>query len=127
MRDRCPSSKFIRKAYLEGYKFIYDGYSEKRKGAVANIIKFGEEDVVWGGIFAINEDNLSALDCHEGYPKNYDRKIVEVKDDQANIYETITYFRLGQIQGAPHEDYRNVVLQGAKDCDLPDDYIRSNL
>jgi len=128
MKKRCPSSRFVKRAFLEGYKFVYDGYSKTRNGAVANIIETGKkEDIVWGGLFEINEDNLSALDCYEGYPKSYDRKEVKVKDDEGNHYTTIVYFRTAQPKSKPSENYRNLVIQGAKDCDLPEWYIQNNL
>lgn len=73
MRQRCPSSKYIKRVCLKDYKFVYDGYSSKRGGAVANVVKL-RDNVVWGGLFEINKDNLAALDCYEGYPDSYDRK-----------------------------------------------------
>ena len=39
MKKRCPSGKFITRALLSGYKYVYDGYSSSGKGAVSNIIK----------------------------------------------------------------------------------------
>ncbi len=57
MKKRYPNSKFIKRAFLEGYEFVYDGYSAILKGAVANIIK-SPSDKVWGGLFEINEDDL---------------------------------------------------------------------
>ena len=43
MKSRCPDSHFLKRAYLEGYKFAYDGYSKTRNGAVANIIETGKK------------------------------------------------------------------------------------
>ncbi len=39
MKQQCPESKFLKRAYLDDYSLIYDGYSKSRDGAVANIIK----------------------------------------------------------------------------------------
>ncbi len=38
MKHRCPNAVFIEIAKLNNYLFRYDGYSKKRKGAVANIV-----------------------------------------------------------------------------------------
>lgn len=128
MKKRCPNSRFIKRAFLERYKFVYDGYSSTRNGAVANVIETGrKDDIVWGGLFEINEDNLSALDCYEGYPKSYDRKNTEVKDDDGKCYDAIIYFRTGKSEGKASQEYRNIVIQGAKDCGLPIEYIKNNL
>jgi len=126
MKKRCPSSKFIRRVFLESYRFVYDGNSSTRRGAVANIIQ-SEDNFVYGGLFEINEDNLSALDCYEGYPNSYDRKEIEIKDDEGRTYKAVTYLRSGELMSKPSEDYRKIVKQGARDCNLPDEYIRDNL
>lgn len=130
MKDRCPSSKFIKKGFLENYAFQYDGSSISWSGAaVANIVK-SPESKVWGGIFKINEDNLAALDCYEGYhgtdrKNSYNRGEFIVKDVNGKIYKTIVYFRVGKPIGEPNEKYRTVLIKGAINCELPEDYIQN--
>ena len=126
MKKRCPSSNFVRKVYLEGYRFVYDGYSCTWKGTVANVIE-SSGGIVRGGLFEISDDNLSALDCYEGYPNSYDRKEIEVKDEEGDTYKAWIYFRTGKVISKPCEHYHKIVIQGAKDCNLPEQYIRNNL
>lgn len=122
MEKRCPSSRFIKRACLEKYKFVYDGYSNIREGAVANIVK-SKGSIVWGGLFKINKDNLGALDCCEGYfSKIYNRKTIIVNDDEGKSYKAIVYLRTGKDVGMPHQKYRNIIIKGAKDCGLPKGY-----
>jgi len=126
MKTRCPGSRFITKVFLDGYKFVYDGYTTIRNGAVANVIpSIGE--IVWGGLFEINQDNLFALDCYEGYPTIYQRKELEVKDDNGKRYQAIVYLRNKKQIGKPSSEYRNLIIQGARDCELPDKYINDVL
>jgi gamma-glutamylcyclotransferase (GGCT)/AIG2-like uncharacterized protein YtfP len=127
MRERCPSSEFVSAVFLQGYKFVYDGWSSKRQSAVANIIASENEDIVWGGLFGINEDNLAALDCYEGYPTTYDRKEVQVKDRKGRIYTAWVYSRMRKERAMPSKEYRNIVVQGAHNCNLPKGYIESVL
>lgn len=126
MNCRCVDNEFIKRVYLDNYKFVYDGYSSNRGGAVANILK-SADSIVWGGLYEISKSDLANLDRHERYPKSYGRKELEVKDDQGNIYKAITYFRIGEKVGIPSNKYRKTVVNGAKDCDLPDDYVENNL
>jgi gamma-glutamylcyclotransferase (GGCT)/AIG2-like uncharacterized protein YtfP len=126
MKKRCPKAYFVTKAKLYGYKFVYDGYSNYRKCAVGNIVK-SDKDFVEGGLFVIDEKCLENLDRYEGYPVHYKRKIVKVIDDQGNSYDAIVYFREPQKIGAPSEEYRAIVLEGAKDCKLSQDYIEKFL
>ena len=126
MNCRCPDNKFIKRVYLDNYEFVYDGYSSNRGGAVANILK-SADNIVWGGLYKISKSDLANLDRREGYSDSYDRKELKVKDAQGNIYKAITYFRIGEKVGIPSNKYRKTVVNGAKDCDLPDDYVKNNL
>jgi len=127
MQRRCPNSKFIKPVYLENAKFIYDGKSIAwNEKAVANIVTI-DAGQVWGGIFEIDEDNLAELDCCEGFPKSYGKGIVNVKDEEGNVFQAWAYYRAGEKQGVPSTSYRNIILQGAKDCGLPEEYIKDNL
>lgn len=121
MQKRCPQGRFIARARLDGFKFTYDGYSKKRKGAVANIIK-DEHSAVWGGLYKISEKDLSRLDLCEGYPRAYKRRPVFVEDEEGKTYHAIIYYRTGKKEGSPSQEYRKTVLKGAKDCGLPEDY-----
>lgn len=128
MKRRCPGSRFIKKVYLENAKFVYDGESITwGDKAVANVIS-SEGSVVWGGLFEINEEHLSDLDIrYEGFPDSYGKGKVEVKDDENNVYKAWIYFRIGQKNGAPILKYQNKIKTGAKDCNLPEEYIKMNL
>lgn len=127
MKKRCPSSTFIERAFLKGYKFVYDGYSVKWRSTVANIIKTGDKDEVCGGVFEISKDNLAALDCYEGYPDTYNKEKIEVKGDSGSIYVALVYLRGGVKVSVPHQEYRGIVIQGAKDCGLSEEYIKNVL
>lgn len=122
MKERSPGGRFLKPVILEGYRVVYDGFSVSRQGATANIVKSASESVR-GGLFEITEKDKLSLDSHEGYPKEYNRKVVEVKDAQGNAYEAMTYFRPARALGKPHPEYERIILEGAKDCGLSDDYV----
>lgn len=122
MKERCPSSKFLKRVYLKGYKFVYDGYSPKRNGAVANIVK-SPNGIVWGALFEVDKKAIESLDWYEGYPVNYQRKIVEVADDEGTRYKAFVYLRKALEKGVPSKEYKEVILEGAKHCGLPKEYV----
>jgi len=126
MNCRCPDNKFIKRVYLSNYKFVYDGCSSTWGGAVANILE-SADSIVWGGLYEISKSDLANLDKREGYPDSYDRKKLKVEDDQGNIYKAITYFRIGEKIGIPSYEYKKIIIDGAKDCNLPDNYVKKNL
>ncbi|MCS7231603.1 MAG: gamma-glutamylcyclotransferase family protein, partial [Elusimicrobiota bacterium] len=121
MKERCGEGKFkfIGRAYLKGYLFVYVGYSEYRKGAVANIIE-KEDSVVWGGLYEIDSECLCKLDKYEGCPCVYQRKLLTVITDDGREFQAYVYFRKEKIQEKPSEEYLEIVLSGAKDCNLPE-------
>lgn len=126
MKRWCPASRFLKAVFLEGHRFVYDGYSVTWDGAVGNMVR-SDTERVWGALYEITEKDRLALDAFEGYPRTYDRKEVDVKDVQGNVFQAMTYARAGRAVGKPHPDYERVVLDGAKDCRLPEDYVEKSL
>ena len=126
MKERCKSAKFLCRAYLENYDFVYDGYSSLRKGAVANIVP-KEKSVVWGGLWEIDEEDMKKLDCYEGHPNVYTREKVIVKDDNNKEYCAIVYLRDPRELNNPSDEYRKTVIEGAITCGLPNEYIEEKL
>jgi gamma-glutamylcyclotransferase (GGCT)/AIG2-like uncharacterized protein YtfP len=126
MKERCKSAKFLCRAYLENYDFVYDGYSSLRKGAVANIVP-KEKSVVWGGLWEIDKKDIQQLDRCEGHPVFYKRKEVIVKDDNNKEYRAIVYLRDPQKLNNPSDEYRKTVIEGAITCGLPNEYIEEKL
>jgi len=122
MKRWCPGSRFRKTVFLERQRFVYDGYSETWDGAVGNLVG-ADRERVWGALYEITEKDRLSLDAFEGYPRTYDRKEVDVKDTKGNVYRAMTYARAGRAAGKPHPDYEKVVLDGAKDSCLPEEYV----
>jgi len=126
MKRWCPASRFVSAAFLEGYRFVYDGFSVPWEGAVGNIVASGTQGV-WGALYAITERDRLTLDAFEGYPRSYEHREVEVKDREGQVHRALTYCRTGRALGKPHPDYEKIVIDGAKACGLPEEYIDASL
>ena len=50
--------------------------------------------------------------------------ITAVKDEHGNSFSAMVYYREGEKPGKPGMDYRNVVKQGAIDCQLLETYAQ---
>jgi gamma-glutamylcyclotransferase len=122
MKRWCPASRFLRAAVLEGFRFVYDGFSVTWDGAVGNIVTSANERV-WGALYEITERDRRTLDAFEGYPRSADHRDVDVKDRDGTVYRAMTYVRTGRVPGQPHPDYERIVVDGARECGLPDEYI----
>jgi gamma-glutamylcyclotransferase len=126
MKRWCPASRFLGVASLAGHRFVYDGFSVPWGGAVGNIVP-SETETVWGALYDTTERDRLTLDAFEGYPRGDERREVEVLDRDGNLLRAMTYCRTGRALGKPHPDYERVVLDGAKDCGLPEDYVDKTL
>jgi gamma-glutamylcyclotransferase len=122
MERWCPASRFLRVAVLDGYRFVYDGFSPLWDGAVGNVV-LSETEKVWGALYDITLRDRQTLDAFEGYPRSYERLEVEVRDRDGKVHRAMTYHRTGRAIGKPHPDYERVVLDGAKECGLPEEYV----
>lgn len=133
LQTMCGSENFIflGRSYLEGYRFAYSRYFKYDIIALANIIK-SENGIVWGGLYQISDCCLKRLDYYESYPNLYQREKMKVilVDNNGNKkeYEAWVYYLVNpQGEGIPTKSYEEMIIQGAKDCGLPNDYIEKNL
>jgi len=123
MRQLCPKSSFLKRAYLEDYAVAFDRAPDASVGAVATIVPSRGKQV-WGGLFLVADGEISALDAYEDYPRFYEKMVVKVKDEEGFIYDALCYYRSKRVKGMPLKEYLTVVIQGARDCKLPEEYIR---
>ena len=122
MKERCPKSIYLMRATLPGFRFVYDGNSDKRKGAVGNILPSVGESVK-GVIYEIDETEKVVLDKCEGVPSSYQSRIIEVLGQNGEKYHCLVYSRSGRVEGKPSEEYKNIVLEGALESGLDMDYV----
>jgi len=127
MKKRCPDSEFVTIGYIEGYRFVYDGFSRTRNGPVANIITSEKEEKVWGAIFKISEEDERRLDKCEGYPSAYSKTYLTVCDREGNSYNALVYLREPRERGFPSREYEKIVVESAIRLGLPLDYINKYL
>ena len=126
IRARCPSQRFIGIAQLSGYKLAFTRYSPKRMCGVADIIPAPEASV-WGALFEMSEEDLAALDLHEGahlIPPAYMRVEVRVRAADGIELEAITYAVVDKspVEHVPSAEYLGLILDGAGRWGLPDAY-----
>ena len=75
MKERCPDSKYVGVARLNGYKLDFTKMSTIRGGGVADIVE-SDDDCVYGILYTIIDDDLAKLDRFEGFPRMYNRQTV---------------------------------------------------
>ena len=124
--ERCSSSRFISRAKVSGYKLLFNKRSKDKSGK-ANLIYTGDKSLVWGVIFDISEDQKPILDKAEGLGKGYDEyKLIVINDLEQEI-ECVCYIATDEKyldnNLKPYDWYKEYCLIGAKQHNLPEDYI----
>jgi gamma-glutamylcyclotransferase (GGCT)/AIG2-like uncharacterized protein YtfP len=123
-RRRCPDSVVLGRALLRNYRLAFTRYDSHEKGGVADIVAEAGAQV-WGALYDIDDSCLRALDEYEGAPRAYRRETVRVADDRGGEHEAIAYVANKTGAFAPSRAYLAQITRGARDHELPDEYVKS--
>ncbi len=124
--ERCSSSCFISRAKISGYKLVFNKRSKDKSGK-ANLVHTGDKSLVWGVIFDISEDQKPLLDAAEGLGRGYDEYKLQVINDLEQEIECVCYIATDpkylDDNLKPYDWYRDFCLLGAKEHNLPEEWI----
>lgn len=126
LQERVASARKFTNAYLNGYALVCNKVS-KDGSAKANVtLSDNDENVVWGVLFVIDQNEKSLLDKAEGLGSGYDEKILTFYDTAGNEHLAQIYIADEKQTNSslkPYDWYREYILSGAKQNGLPDSYI----
>jgi hypothetical protein len=120
MRERVPSARTEAVAFLEHHRLACN--KRGRDGsAKANLVR-APGDRVWGVLYCIERAHLTVLDRFE---VGYERVEVAVCTATGEDRRASTY-RSDRIIGdpTPFDWYRGMILEGAREHGLPEEYLR---
>ncbi|NGP89720.1 gamma-glutamylcyclotransferase family protein [Fodinibius halophilus] len=123
LKKRVPSASKLNNALLPDYSLTFNKKSKDGSGKCSIIPNAGS--VVHGVIFEIDENEKYRLDRAEGLGFGYNEEEITVYVGEKPI-DTFTY-----IASKSHTDnslslyhwYKTLVLEGAREHSLPEDYI----
>lgn len=123
MRRAAPSAQPRAIASLPGHVLRFDKHSQDDGSGKGNILATAKpEDVVWGVLFDIADQDRSDLDRSEG---GYTRIATEVLTAEGPL-PAVTYIaRPDRVDDTlkPYTWYKDFVVRGAQQHGLPDGYI----
>jgi gamma-glutamylcyclotransferase len=133
MKQRCPLAKFVCRAKLPAHRLAFTLKSVTRDCGVADVLP-DQTKVVWGVVYELPETELKNLDKKEGYKpggpneqNEYTREDHYVwREGDAKQLLLVSLYR-GHPQldpPLPSDDYKNLLVDGAKHWNLPAEYIR---
>lgn len=88
-----PSARFVSTGFIRNYRFAYSQESKVWKGGVADIVP-SEDDVVWGVVYRLSNEDLDGMDKQKGVGKTdplYERINVVVEREESAPLKCITY------------------------------------
>jgi len=125
LQRRVPSARPVDTAALAGHRLAWHKQSRDGSGK-CDIPEAGAHDTVYGVLFAFEPAHKPRLDRAEGLGWSYEQKHVAVwlLGRQAWV-EALTYYAIRIDPGyVPYDWYRDHVLIGAREHDLPEHYVR---
>lgn len=116
MKGRCPKANPLEAVVAKDYRLTFKGNA--RGLGVADIEPDQGETVV-GALYEVTPECLKALDRYEGWPRLYDRYLIEVEDIQGR--KTVAFvYRMGPeyTETPPGETYFDIIVEGYHDWEL---------
>lgn len=123
---RCPSARALRPAILENHAFTFSKIGRDGSGKATVVEQ--DASLVYGVLYTLDAREIDVLDTFEGRGKGYDR----VEDcalldlDGATRFSACTYRAPKAYRDAaalPFDWYHALVMAGARQNGLPEDYI----
>ncbi len=125
MKKRCPGSRVLSPARLEGHRLVFTGSSRLWKGAVATVVEAPGASVP-GLTYEITHRDLASLDRFEGYPRGYLRSELPVTCADGSPVLAVTYYvPMKQIRaGEPSQRYVDVIRAAYRKWGLEEGVLR---
>jgi cation transport regulator ChaC len=130
LRERVPSCQFVAVARLVRHKLCFHKRSIDESSKCDAFETGSDGDLVWGVVFDVPSSEKTRLDRAEGLGNGYDEKTVNVTTRSGDRLDAITYYaETSAIRDSmsPYTWYKDLVLNGAKEHELPADYIASSI
>lgn len=123
MKERCKSALKLGAGVLNNHRIVFNRKGTYRSGGVASVDEC-EGQRVYGVIWKIHSSEFWDLDEKED-PKAYVRNKITVSTLSGEHYHCHIYRAIPQIGSfKPDKEYLKIMITGAKEANLPDDYIK---
>jgi len=124
-----PDAKPYAAAKMDGYKLDFNYRSTRWQGAVATVVE-SPESCVWGVVWIKHNSTIASLDEQEGvHLEIYKPIFVEVTTTEGEVLKCRCYQQITELEEdrRPSAVYKNVMVRGARENGVPEDYINNEL
>ena len=123
LQDRVPSARFVAVATLPAHTLRFHKVSKDGSGKCDAEQTGNPDDRVIGVVYEISDKEKLALDRKEGLGSGYKEKEVEVTADQKKLTALMYFATKVDSLLKPYRWYKEHILFGARENDLPAEYI----
>lgn len=126
IKDRIKGYRKIGIGYLPEHTLRFHKRSKDGSGKADAYFTGKEDQKVWGVIGQIDKEAKKILDKFEGLGRGYNEKVVEIITNDEKINTTIYVADSDCIDTnlIPFDWYKEFVVQGSIENQLPEDYIK---
>ena len=124
IEERLGPCERLGAASLPGWRLAFHKRGADGSGKCDAVRTNRPDDRLWGALDRLTEDQMEALD---GIEQGYDRRVVEVRFGEGFRSAGLYVAREDRIDPElrPYHWYKELVLAGARELDLPADYVAS--
>jgi hypothetical protein len=118
MGARCPGAEALGIATLAGWRFVInpEGFGSIAPRAGGRVL---------GVLWRLSARDLAAINAYESVDSGlYLRRLLSVRHDRARA-TALVYIAHQQGEGTPRPGYIKLVVEAAREWELPEPYVRS--
>lgn len=123
MAKRVKSSRWLDTGFVSDYRIEFNRKGTYRAGGVASIVHAAGART-YGVVWEIPETEVAVLTKIED-PQAYEPVMVDVNNDSGKSYKCLAYRSFPQGLFRPDPEYLDIVINAAREAQLPADYISS--
>ncbi len=124
LKARLKKIKKIGIGILYEHKLLFHKTGKDKSGKCDAFYTGNKDDFIYGVLYEIDDSDKKVLDDIEGLGSGYNDKKVLIKMLKGEVAEAFTYYAISIQKGLkPFKWYKNHVLVGALENNLPKQYI----
>jgi gamma-glutamylcyclotransferase (GGCT)/AIG2-like uncharacterized protein YtfP len=120
---RVPGARSLGRAVLRGHRLAWHKVNVDGSGK-CDIVEEADSSV-WGVLYEIDPGEKPGLDRAEGLGRGYSEKSVRVEHGEDEVDASTYYATSTDDSLLPYRWYRDIVLRGAEQNGLPEQYLEA--
>ncbi len=122
--QRIPDARLHKVATLSGHRLCFHKNDSGQSGKCDIQSTEDHNDIVYGIVYHISQNEKETLDYYEGHGFGYLSKTIKITTLDGDRIEALTYYAIDiDIIQQPYHWYKEHVIRGAREHDFPAHYI----